>query len=119
MGRRSLVDNVADPAQTKNATRVMRERRNQHMADLRVLLASPAGRRVLWGLLEQCHVLHSIYDENPHRMYRLSGEQNVGHRLLADMEHAQPGAYAVLRAELMEPEPDQPDASDSGSDQPE
>lgn len=45
-------------------------------------LKNPGARRVLWMVLERCHMLTEIWDPSV-LMHKLAGEQAVGHFLVA------------------------------------
>jgi hypothetical protein len=95
----ALVGNAADPAQVHRARRKEKDRRTQELADLQRVLAEPAGRRVLWRVLDRCGLFRHIWAEEAARMYLRAGEQNIGHWLMAEIEQADDEALFRLMVE--------------------
>lgn len=82
-----LVQNAADAEQVERGARLQARRRAQARADLRAVLATAEGRRVLWRLLEHCGVFESIWHPSAEIHYR-AGRQDVGHWLMAEISEA-------------------------------
>lgn len=107
----ALVRNAADPQQVRRGARVANRRRERELNDLRAVLATAEGRRVVWRLLEHCHVFASIWDPSS-RIHYQAGRQDVGHYLMAEIAAADDDALLVLmrdarareRSEAMENE---------------
>ena len=99
---RAFVENAADRRQTAEVERKERERYKQWQADVRELMALPAGRRVFWSLLEWCGVFHSIFDNSGSRMAHNSGRQDVGHYLQAEVIGAAPERYTEMQLEAIQ-----------------
>lgn len=95
----ALVQNAADAGQVRKARKRERSTRGRELHDLRVVLGTPEGRRFAWRLLGQCRVLASIYSESPTRIAYNSGQQDVGHFLMAEIDAANPEALALMRDE--------------------
>lgn len=54
--------------------------------DFRRVFASPAGRRVLWQILEWAHLFRPVAVKgDSHETYRRDGERNIGLRILATL----------------------------------
>ena len=51
-------------------------------SDIRALMKLPAGRRVVWRLLEQAGVWRSVFNPEPLRMAFAEGQRNLGLWLL-------------------------------------
>lgn len=47
------------------------------------MLNDPRGQRVVWSILEKCHVFHSTYTGNAETYFR-EGERSVGLKMLQD-----------------------------------
>ena len=47
------------------------------------MLNTPAGRLVVWSILEKCHIFHSTYTGNADTNFR-EGERSVGLKILND-----------------------------------
>lgn len=99
MAQRSLVKNAADEEQVASAGARERDRRKEELADLRLVLAQPGGRRVLWRLLERCGVFSPTFDPDAGRAAFLEGHRNVGLWVLADIQEAAPDAFLAMIAE--------------------
>lgn len=88
------------------------ERRNKVMVreeqnDLREILSLPAGRRVIWRLLDRGHVFSGIYATDSmgrcdtHYSIRREGERNLALWLMRKVQEAQPeGLMKVLNEGL-------------------
>lgn len=81
----ALVDNAADRKQVRHAGRKDRDRRNQELNDLRAVMSSVQGRRLVWRMLSHCAVAASVFDPNNSRMSANSGRQDVGHWLQSEV----------------------------------
>lgn len=98
MADRSQVRNAASPDQVRRA-----ERREKRLAELSraalvEVMRSPAGRMVLWDLLERAGIYRSIFTTNAEIYYR-AGRQDFGHELLAMILEADEAGYEVLERE--------------------
>jgi DNA-binding GntR family transcriptional regulator len=96
---RALVGNATDREQVKRAGRKEKDRRAQELQDLKDLLASAAGRRVIWRMLAHCGVFASTYDHSGSRSAYNSGMQDTGHFILAEVNEADPDAFTKMMIE--------------------
>jgi hypothetical protein len=87
MSDSALVRDTSDPRQHQHATRTVKSRRGQELADLRAVLAEPAGRRFVWRLLERVNTFASIWEQSAKIHYN-AGQQDVGHFLMAEINEA-------------------------------
>lgn len=69
----AIVKNAADRGQVKHGARKERDRRERELHDLKVVLAIPEGRRLLWRLMGFCG-----YGENPSNTRGDLTHQNIG-----------------------------------------
>lgn len=92
------VINAADPRQVRTAERLERRRLARFGDSLRAVLATPAGRAVLWGLLERAGVYRSVWDPSAKIHYN-AGRQDFGHELLATICAADEAAYMLMESE--------------------
>lgn len=90
--------NAADRDGIKRQSTRDKLQRDQELADLRAVVATPAGGRVLWRLLGECRVFESIFDPTV-RIYALAGRQDVGHWLMTELEQADDQAIFRLMVE--------------------
>ena len=91
--------NAADPDQVDAARRTERMKREQEAADIKALLADPAGRRVLWRLLDHCGVFRSSFTGHGARDAFNEGTRNVGLFLMAEITGADPDAFVTMLKE--------------------
>ena len=84
---RALVKNAANKKQVKNANKEESSQREQQLNDLKFVLETPQGRRVMWGLLEHCKTFNSVWESSAKIHYN-SGQQDIGHYLMAEIVEA-------------------------------
>jgi len=73
--------------------KLIREREN---ADLKWLMSSPRGRRVMWRLLELSGPFRLSFDTNAMRMAFNEGNRNLGNHLLNEVMTLCPELYPVM-----------------------
>lgn len=83
----------------------MKERfgRDQEMSDLLSVLGTRQGRRVVWRLMSKCRVFSSVW-ENSARIHYNSGQQDIGHFLMAEVVEANPHKLIEMMKESKEDE---------------
>lgn len=96
--KRVAVRNAADENQVRNAAEKESLRREQELADLREILGTPAGKRVIWRFLAHCGTFESIWEPSA-KIHYLSGKQDVGHFLMAEIVEAMPEALLEMMKE--------------------
>lgn len=99
MSDKALVGNAADPEQVAKATKKGALARIQQMNDLRQVMSTRSGRRVLWGLLAECGVFRTSFHTNGSIVYFNEGMRQIGLKLLADLNEADEAAYALMASE--------------------
>jgi hypothetical protein len=77
--------------------------RDHELGDLRSVLATAEGRRLVWRYLTRCGVFKTSMTGSSQTFF-LEGQRNVGLWLLADINAADPGAYVTMLAESRETE---------------
>jgi hypothetical protein len=85
---RALVRNAADKKQVDNAKKREKLRRDNELADLRAVLDTVEGRRLLWRLLGKFKWGQSTFDQVPSQMAFNVGMQNAGNFLMAEIVEA-------------------------------
>lgn len=75
--------------------------RDTEESDLKWLLDSRRGRRIVWRLLEQSGVFRMTFNTNAMQMAFAEGNRNAGNRLLA-MVNLNPEAYVLMMKEANE-----------------
>lgn len=91
--------NAADPERVDEARREARHKRQGELADLRAAMADPVARRVLWRVLEKCHVYQTSFTGHGARDAFNEGERNIGLFLIAEMTEADSAGFAKLMTE--------------------
>lgn len=76
-----------------------RLRRRQEIADIRWLMSTPQGRRVVDRLLEMSGVMHISFDTNAMRMAFNEGKRNTGNEILQEVMDLCPDAYLLMLKE--------------------
>lgn len=95
----ALVRNATSPAQVRNAERKVRDRRAHELAELKAVLGTEHGRRVIWRFLQFCGVHQTVLRADPLEMAAAAGRQNVGHYVMAEVEAADDQALFVMMRE--------------------
>jgi len=98
MAVRPLVKNATSKRQVKFAERKAKEAALQALEDLREVLATEVGRRVVYRLLKSCSVFESIAAPLELIAYN-AGRQDVGHYLMALIEQADDTAIFTMMQE--------------------
>ena len=71
------------------------ERENEE-ADLKWLMSSKRGRRVVWRLMDQAGVFRLSFNTNAMQMAFSEGNRNYGNRILAMIHTLCPELYSVM-----------------------
>lgn len=99
-GNRNLQRNAADPAQVKRAERKAKSEEARFDDALRAVMATPAGRIVLWGVMGWRPTDQTVFDHSGSQMYFREGERNIILRLKASMIGADEDAYQLMEREM-------------------
>jgi len=91
-----VVTNAADREQLELADEEIDLESREFKNDLRQVLTTPQGRRVIFALLEDCHVFESVFSTDALVMSFKAGEQNIGQQWSAKVEQTKPGALFEL-----------------------
>ena len=87
MSKKALVKNAANEKQVKKAEKKEISTRDLELKDLKEVLETPSGRRVMWRVLEKCKVFETIWEASAKIHYN-SGQQDVGHFIMAEIVDA-------------------------------
>ena len=82
------MSNIASEAQVKRAEQREKDLRRRELNDLRTVLSNVSGRRFVWRILEKCHVFGSVFSADQSIMAHQSGQQDLGHFLMAEVIEA-------------------------------
>lgn len=83
------------PSRSEKEQEQARRRRDLEIADVKAVLDTEAGKRLMWRLLEEASVFESIWDPSSKIHYK-AGKQDFGHFLLAEIGRASPEAYVQM-----------------------
>lgn len=107
-----------DPTDTAGNEQVSRERKKQQRTehylvneDMKWLMGSKRGRRIIWRILERAGIFRSSFTGNAETFFR-EGMRNVGLSLLSQIHEACPENYTLMVKEQNEHRTDS-DASSS------
>jgi hypothetical protein len=89
----------SDPAQAEANARAKREREVEE-ADLKWLMNTKLGRRIVWRLLERAGVFRLSFSSDALAMAFSEGRRNEGLHILARINELCPDLYATMTKEL-------------------
>lgn len=89
-------DIAGQEAARSNADTEQALARRAECDDLTWLLSDKRGRRVMWRLLAQCGVFRNAFAGDPNLTIFRTGEQNIGHWLLAEIHAVAPETYGKM-----------------------
>ena len=87
--------NAADEAQVRESAERDKSRREKELNDIEKILSTPEGERFLWRLPGHCGTFESIWEPSA-KIHYLSGKQDVGHFLMAEIVEAKPEALVKM-----------------------
>jgi hypothetical protein len=94
--RKQVPFNAADKESVAQRDRDTLRKREGELADIRAAMADGVASRVLWRVLERCHVYQTSFTGHGSRDSFLEGERNIGLFLISEMIEADPKGYANL-----------------------
>jgi hypothetical protein len=79
---------AADPEAVNDARKKAGRRKTKRLEFVKAMMVLEEGRKWLWELMESCHI-HSnpLVPNDTHSTYFNLGEQNIGKRVLSDVQH--------------------------------
>lgn len=93
-----LVNNAANTAQINEASKREKRGRELELQDMKNVLATAHGRRLLWRMLSHCRTFESVL--MPLELIQANaGRQDVGHFILAEVMDADEGAFLLMSKE--------------------
>jgi len=78
--------NAADENQVRHRAKKERERREQYEADVKAVMSTAAGRRVMWSLLTRAGIFQSSVAAEAHLVYVNEGRRNMGLEVMHELE---------------------------------
>lgn len=88
MSKKALVKNAADKQQVKNAAENEKNVAERDLEDIRRVMSTPYGRRVIWRVLTECKVFGTVLHPSGSMTYYNSGRQDLGHWLMGEIVEA-------------------------------
>lgn len=95
---RAEVRNAADAQQVGNAARREKDKAARAKQALLEVMETPAGRIVLWDLLERAGVFKSIWHPSAQIHYN-AGRQDFGHEMMAMFAEASDDNFELMQRE--------------------
>lgn len=86
-------------AARQDAEEAARLARETEIGDLKWLMSSKRGRRIMWRLLEMSGPFHLSFDRNAMQMAFNDGKRSVGNRLFNEVMSLCPEMYPVMAKE--------------------
>ena len=74
-----------DKKAIERADRKEKDIRKQELNDIRTVLASSSGRRLLWRLMGRCKTFGSMFSADAISMAYNSGQQDLGHFIMSEI----------------------------------
>ncbi len=97
--KKALVGNAADEEQVKKASKKEGSEREKELNDLRFVLSTPQGRRVMFNIMAECKTFRSILHPSGSMVYYNAGQQDIGHWLQKEIIEADTDAYLKILKE--------------------
>ena len=94
--RHDPLDLVGQQAQERDEAALARVKRAREIEDIKWLMSSRQGRRVMWRLLEMSGPTRSSFDANALRMAFNEGNRNLGVQWLEEVLRNCPETYRVM-----------------------
>lgn len=90
---------ASDAAQVGKRVKAVQREERKGADDMNWLMRHPQGRRMMWGLLEDCGIYHNPafaagFDTNQ-TMFK-AGQQNIGQYYLKQIVGGEPDAYLLM-----------------------
>lgn len=93
--------NAANPVEVKGREKKERNEQEQYLEDVRDVLSAPAGRRVLWNIIETTQPMSEAFTGNSTTFYN-EGRQSIGRALLNMLLDHFPERYLEMKQEADE-----------------
>lgn len=93
--------NVGEPDQIEKKAKQQKTERDRELDDVRAILDTKAGRRLIWRLLGASE-LFAVSRAMNQSIYALEGKREIGKLIFSDVMEAQPEAYLLMMKESKE-----------------
>jgi hypothetical protein len=91
--------NASDPEQVQSRRERQKSCDLQKKSALRRLMAEPAGRMWVWGLLSRCGTYHSSFSSDPLVMAFNEGRRDIGNYLAEEIDRIGPDLFLKMALE--------------------
>lgn len=99
MAKKAFVKNASDPEQIKEAQGRVERARHQQLTDIKKVMGTVEGRRLIWRQLSAARFFETRFSENSLRMAFNEGNANQAAWLMADIDAACPELFDIMRRE--------------------
>lgn len=83
----SVKHNAADESQVRSVGKKIDDQRLQELNDIKTVLATVSGRRLMWRLMGKCRTFSSVWEASAKIHYN-AGQQDLGHFIMAEIVEA-------------------------------
>lgn len=90
---------TSDKEQVNKARKKSARTRADRLEFVKAALEHEQGRAWFYDILLVCHVFKNSFDQDPYITAFKSGEQNIGLRILDDIQTANPDKYIIMISE--------------------
>lgn len=87
---------TSDPVEVVKARKKSQRTRVDRLAFVSAAMTTEEGRAYYYDLLVFCKVFSTPFDDDPHRTSFKCGEQNIGLKILSDIQTAAPDLYVKM-----------------------
>lgn len=92
---------TGDPDAVKKDTAKIKLERKRELDDLRAVLETPAGRRLLWRVVSRCNPYSSIRHTNALVMSAMAGERDLATWLIREIIQADKAYWLKMQEESL------------------
>lgn len=89
---------LGDEKSVKKESERKRVARDLELDDLRSVLKTDAGRRVIWRLLTKCRTFESVFEQSS-KIYYNAGAQDLGHFIMSEIVEANEDFLLIMMKE--------------------
>lgn len=93
------MDNAASEKQVKGKASREERLRHRQLDDLKVVMSSIHGRRLIWRLLSECGTFKSVHHPSGSQVYYNAGKQDLGHFLMGELVGMDPAKFMEMQIE--------------------
>jgi hypothetical protein len=86
-------------SKTDRKVELSRRRRDRHLNDIRVMVASVEGRRFYWKVMESCGIFQTSFTGEVNSTMFNEGRRSIGLLMLFDLMEAKPSAFEQMKRE--------------------